>query len=115
MSKQETIEHVLLDCDFASVVWFVGFGLRVREAAQMTFTDWVFHIAQKMDVHSFDLFLMLVSNIWYARNKLMWQGIEPIPLEILSITESWLHSYQHGMCRQRRGIPRLTTVGSSLG
>lgn len=61
----------------------------------MSFREWLSCAAQEMSKSAFDLCLTLVSNIWGARNALLWNGKHTPPMELVIMTESWLQAYHH--------------------
>lgn len=83
----------------------------------MSFREWLSCAAQEMSKSAFDLCLTLVSNIWGARNALLWNGKHTPPMELVIMTESWLQAYHHwhSPVRSNKNKPKQRWVKPSSG
>jgi ribonuclease HI len=80
--EDETIRHLLFDCPFAKAVWLVS-PLQIRSAELPLDTKvvwlWLWSSLQPADK---PLSCYIAWEIWKARNKYIFEGTQPQPLQI---------------------------------
>lgn len=85
----------MLQCPQARAIWFASpLGLQPIQQGDIGLQDWVAQMASNLSRESFDLVLMLMWNIWRARNELFWKGTVLPPQEIQIQAQSWLMEFK---------------------
>nr|XP_028946810.1 uncharacterized protein LOC103403753 [Malus domestica] len=71
-------------------------NLKLKKAVQdnCCVEMWVAQMASLMSRESFDLILMLMWNIWKARNELLWQGSTLPPQDLQIQAHTWLLEFK---------------------
>ncbi|KAM1096817.1 hypothetical protein ACFX19_014560 [Malus domestica] len=92
---KETIEHALLTCTRAAVVWFGSpLGITSFPRSEYGFQGWLECMAQEFSKESFELLLILVWSIWRVHNDFLWSGIEVSPLDTHLRAQTWLAEFR---------------------
>lgn len=69
--------HALKDCPKAqTVLSYDGLNRRILNFETTCGIDWLEHAMHFLDKHSFEDFLVVLWNIWNARNNSMFRGID---------------------------------------
>jgi hypothetical protein len=67
--KEETIDHVFKECQYADRVWF-GSKLGIRfSSIQTSFRDWLIYSASHLNEEDLSYVAAICYGLWYARNQ----------------------------------------------
>jgi hypothetical protein len=67
--KEETIDHVFKDCQYADKVWF-GSKLGIRfSSIQSSFRDWLIYSTSNLIEEDLSYVAAICYGLWYARNQ----------------------------------------------
>ncbi|GAU19906.1 hypothetical protein TSUD_95110 [Trifolium subterraneum] len=68
LQKEETINHVFMNCPHATRIWF-GSKLGVRfDQRQGNFSDWIVHAINTLNEEDISYVAAITYSIWFARN-----------------------------------------------
>nr|XP_008346310.2 uncharacterized protein LOC103409277 [Malus domestica] len=94
-NEPESVEHVLLHCPHAKTIWsYNRLGSQALQQGEIGVQDWLDRLASNLSRESFDLVLVLLWNIWKARNELFWNGVVTPPQEIPIKASTWLLEFK---------------------
>jgi hypothetical protein len=89
----ESLQHIFLSCPLSRIMWQNSlWPLHTVSFSYMPFVDWIKALLRPhfslgipvQDVHNFQISaLVLMDQIWFARNKLIHEAITPVPLTTL--------------------------------
>ena len=79
-----------MECPFARAVWFVGMWNIIihnpNVACLKEMLSWLLEIVQVfVDQHSELLVACILDTIWKARNKYVFKGVVPYPIEVSTV------------------------------
>jgi hypothetical protein len=67
--KEETIDHVFKDCQYADKVWF-GSKLGICcSSIQTSFRDWLIYSTSNLNEEDLSYVAAICYGLWYARNQ----------------------------------------------
>lgn len=69
---RETINHCLVDCSFAKVVW-ERTGIGTLTAGDVSFSNWSGQMTQRCKEEERRRLAMVCWAIWKERNEVVWQ------------------------------------------
>ncbi|KAG8379989.1 hypothetical protein BUALT_Bualt07G0147000 [Buddleja alternifolia] len=87
---EESDSHILLHCDLARQIWSLS---NIPWIIIADWSDSAHDWIRKVTEEERKLFLILCWAIWSARNKMLWEKIQPNPLSIVLGVRSYLDAF----------------------
>jgi hypothetical protein len=74
-TKLETLNHAFMNCPFAQRVWFgSNINIKVPDSPEFDFKDWLRSLIQITKAETIICAASVIYNLWYARNKLIFDN-----------------------------------------
>ncbi|GMJ05563.1 hypothetical protein HRI_004225500 [Hibiscus trionum] len=90
----ESIEHFARDCVFAKEVWNLANFTWPLSLNSESFFDWFCWVFTNNSGAKRIEFLIILWSIWYVRNKLVHEGINQKPIEVITFARSYLRDLE---------------------
>jgi hypothetical protein len=94
-TKLETINHTFMECPFSRKIWF-GFNLNIKfpDHPVYDFKDWLKHIILNTDSETLIYTVSVVYNLWFTRNKFIFEDSKSNAEDILDLIRRKVHDYK---------------------
>lgn len=107
-STEETITHVVLDCNIVKQVW-VATGAASIFTGQH-FNSWLDNLLNSMNLSVCNWYVVLIWFVWNARNDTVWNGKPFVPGCVVNAARSNMHDWNNAMAKS--SCKHVTTVSS---
>ncbi|KAL8524964.1 hypothetical protein ACS0TY_014551 [Phlomoides rotata] len=110
--ETKTTEHALRDCVWVRSFWQESGLMGVAEMnSGLPKGEWIFTTASALDQPESVLFLYMVWQLWYARNKLYFESVVLLPLFLLAAARAFQDEYNRA---QGRGVGQFTGLRGAV-
>ena len=95
-TSTESLGHLFLQCAFVRVVWLgVNIDIASINAHHIPLEQWIQHLAQQSQdtANTLELVLMALWCIWTHRNRTIFEGKSPNPIEIVLTIKSFFNRF----------------------
>ncbi|GAU37345.1 hypothetical protein TSUD_395260 [Trifolium subterraneum] len=95
LEKTETMNHVFMDCQYATKIWF-GSKLGVRFAtSHRDFAERLVYSVIYLNNNDLRYIAAIIYGMWYARNQLIFEFNDIEDNTIINLASKWLNEYQN--------------------
>lgn len=95
-----------MNCPFSRKVWFgSNINIKFPESPEFEFQDWLRQFIQTTDAATIIYAASVIYNLWYARNKLIFEDYKTNIEDILNYINKTIHEYQ--ICNKINNIPNM--------
>lgn len=94
-TKLETPNHTFMNCNFARKVWFRSIlNINFSKNPEYEFKDWLHHLIATTDEETIIYAASTIYNLWFARNKLIFEDKLTTEEEVIQQINKNLQEYK---------------------